>query len=73
MLLQEVTNLQLPWPFQTSRLQKCPCAARVTNALVCQWQPLPQLPSRGKDHFVEVCRLLVSLSCPASLNLFFPP
>lgn len=35
--------------------------------------PYPQLLSRGKDHFVEVCRLLVFLSCSASMNILFPP
>lgn len=34
---------------------------------------VPQLPSRGEDHFAEVCRLLFPLSSSASLNSLFPP
>lgn len=67
MLPPEVTNLQLPWP---ARPLRCKSASMQQGSLMLCCAPAA---SRGKEHFAEVCRLLVSLSCSASLDLLSPP
>lgn len=72
------------WMMRRSFLQRLPtCSSRGLSDLPAtemlpssegHWcSAVPQLPSRGEDHFAEVCRLPVPLSSSASLNSLFPP